>query len=429
MTKSLDNGIPVLMVDYPDGQTATIGITYNVGGRNEWKDKTIDGISHFLEHQFFKGNENIDAFEVSKALDDLGGITNAFTTEDTTCYFTKCLNTEIDDAIDLWNELLRFGEISQEEFDKEAFVVKQEFRRLEDNPPALLFREIKKNLFAGTSLEMDVIGTEESLSNMTLKQMERYREEHYGLENAALMVLGNFNTDLVFKKLNETFGRRGIKGDKPKYELTDYTPESKSVMKTVHIDKETPLTFFGFGLKTPGGKSEEQNALNLFMAHLTLGESSLIQKKLVKSGICSFATSFTQKFEDIGCMVFIAGTPPQMYETAHNTAMQMLWDALHEEITQDDLDSICKRLEYDLRSTFEEPMMMLYAQSRNYWRTGEFKSLETILEELKSVKVEEFNNVRNMILFNLNGVYGTLGKTTDVDIGFPENTWDGEFEN
>ena len=339
--RKLKNGTPVLLATFPDSETVTIGISYNVGGRNEFnRGVEFDGVSHFLEHQFFKGNPEtgLTPLTVNQAFDSLGGMTNAFTMEDTTCYFVKCLKTELDNAIDLWDKLLNFGEIDQKEFDKEAFVVKQEFRRMEDSPPFLLYTKIKKQLHLGTSLEMDVIGNEESLSKIKLHQMEEYRNEHYGMENAALMVLGNYNKDYVYKKLNDTFGTKPARSEKPKYELTTFTPSTESNFKVVKVEKQTPLVFFGLGIKTPGALSEDRAALEIIMSYLTLGKSSLLQEKLVRTGICAFASSFTELYEDVGNIVLLAGTPLDMYPQAHEASLKMLYQLLTMEWSQQRLD-------------------------------------------------------------------------------------------
>ncbi|MHA2404797.1 MAG: M16 family metallopeptidase, partial [Candidatus Kariarchaeaceae archaeon] len=375
--RKLKNGVPVLLVSYKDGETATIGISYNVGGRNEWKrGKSMDGISHFLEHQFFKGAPPLSSKIINERLDDLGGLDNAFTTEDTTCYFAKVLRSEIYNAIDLWSDLLVFGEISQKEFDNEAFVVKQEFRRFEDNPPFLLQVTLQKELFKGTSLEMDVIGNVESLSTVTLRQMEIYRNKHYGLENAVLMVLGNFDTEEVFAKLEETFGKRVVSPKKPRYELTSFEKPSKSSLKLISIEKDTPLIFFGLAIKTPGGSSKFAPALEILSAYLSMGKSSLIQKQLVRPGISAFAFAFTQLWEDVGQLMFVAGTPGPNYEQAHETSIKMLYEALTAEITPQLLEKICDRIEFSIRSNSEEPMDILFEQSTGYWRRGRFISME-----------------------------------------------------
>ncbi|MCE7734811.1 MAG: insulinase family protein [Candidatus Heimdallarchaeota archaeon] len=429
--RKLKNGTPVLLANFADSETVTIGITYNVGGRNEWnRGIEFDGVSHFLEHQFFKGNPEIglDPLGVNQAFDSLGGMTNAFTMEDTTCYYVKCLNTELDNAIDLWDKLLIFGEIDQKEFDKEAFVVKQEFRRMEDSPTFLLYVKMKKQLHKGTSLEMDVIGNEVSLSKIKLHQMEEYRDEHYGMENAALMVLGNFDKEYVYNKLNDTFGSKAAKLDKPKYELTSYSPPTESKFKLVKVEKQTPLVFFGLGIKTPGALSEDRAALEIIMSYLTLGKSSLLQEKLVRSGMCSFATSFTELYQDIGNIVLLAGTPLEMYPQAHAASMKMLHQLLTMEWSSQLLDTIIERIEYSYRSNSEEPMSMLMGQASSLWRRGKFQSMNERLDELKNVTLDKIYEVRQKILTNLNGVYGVIGSDNSFVPEFPEGTWSGTFE-
>ncbi|MHA2029128.1 MAG: M16 family metallopeptidase [Candidatus Kariarchaeaceae archaeon] len=429
--RKLNNGTPVLLATFPDSQTVTFGITYNVGGRNEWqRGIEFDGVSHFLEHQFFKGNPEtgLNPISVNQAFDSLGGMSNAFTMADTTCYFVKCLNTELDNAIELWNKLLIFGEIDQEEFDKESFVVRQEFRRMEDSPVSLLYFTMKKQLHLGTSLEMDVIGNEESLSKITLSQMEEYRNEHYGMENAALMVLGNYSKDDVFNKLNNTFGNKPARDMKPSYNLTTYRKPVENRLKIVKIDKQTPLVFFGLGMKTPGGLSDDRAALEIIMAYLTLGKSSLLQEKLVRTGICAFATSFTELYEDVGNIFLLAGTPPTVYPQAHEASFKMLHEMLTMQWDQDILNNIIERIEYSYRSSSEEPMSMLMGQATSLWRRGKFQSMEERLNELKSTSLDKINEVKNKIFSNISGVYGVIGDEASFNSNFPSGTWEGIIE-
>lgn len=428
--RELDNGVKVLLALFKDGETVTIGVSYNVGGRNEWKrDASYDGISHFLEHQFFKGDpEKTTPLQVHQKIDSLGGMTNAFTTEQATCYFTKCLSEEVNEAIDLWSELLTYGKIAQEEFDKEAFVVKQEFRSFEDTPHFYLQTHMQKKLFEGTSLEMDVIGNEESLSSVTVQQMEEYRDEHYDLKNAILMLLGNFDRDEVYKRLNKRFGQRKLRMDKPHYELTQYEVPTKSEMRVVKIEKETPLVYIGTTIKTPGGRSEDKPALDLLSAFLSMGKSSMVQEKLVRTGITAFAFSYISTFEDTSSLNVIAGVPPPMLEKAHEGLFKMLYELLRREVKQEDLTNLCDRIENLSLSSSEEPLSLIFSQGFGYWNRGKFQTIEEAIVELRAVTMEEFSEVRRKVLGEFNGVYGILGKIAEFEPKFPEGTWKGEFK-
>ncbi|MHA2504408.1 MAG: M16 family metallopeptidase [Candidatus Kariarchaeaceae archaeon] len=431
--RKLNNGVPVLLVQYPGSKSATIGVSFNVGGRNEWgRSPEFNGISHFLEHQFFKGDEarGLTSLKVSQKLDDLGGLINAFTWKQVTCYFTKTLNTEIENAIDLWADLLTFGQISQEEFDKESFVVRQEFNmRKQDNPFFFLFSEISTQLHQGTSLEMDVIGTEEALSSVTLKQMEDYRYEHYDLSNAALMVLGNFDFDKIFDRLNSTFGSRAVRDIKPSYKLVEFQLPQENVMSMYRYDKPSPLTLIGVGIKTPGAKSEDMSAMEILNSYLSLGRSSLAQQKLVRSGLTAFANVGTSTYEDIGELVVLVGAPPAMTQQAHNALFEMLYEALTMDITEELLGSICDQIEFSRRRSREDPLQVMQQQAFDIWDLGEFISLEDYMQKLRNVTVNNYNHVRNKILKNLKGVYLMMGTIPeDFHPSFPEGTWSGRFE-
>ncbi|MDH5403052.1 MAG: insulinase family protein [Candidatus Heimdallarchaeota archaeon] len=427
--RKLKNGVPVLLAHYDEGETVTIGITYNVGGRNEWENKSLDGISHFLEHQFFKGNEHISPNEVLEKVDELGGMTNAFTMEDCTIYFSKCMSSELDNAISLWDELLTFGVISQEEFDKEAFVVRQEFRRAEDSPGNLIYRKVKKELFKNTSLEMDVIGTEESLSSMTLDQMERYRAKYYGMENCALLIVGNFDKEELFTKLNSTFGNKKFRDEKPKYQLTQYNIPKENKINVIRVEKETPLVFYDLAILTPGRKSKHYHAIELLSHLISLGRSSLIQQRLIRKGLCSYAYLYYNYYEDIGSLEFYAASSPHQIKESLDTTFILLHDVLTMEITSDTLAKLCDKIEYQVLSAFEDPSQLMQLQSIDYWRNGRFITLEDQMKAIRDVTIEDFDEVRQLILGNLQATLGVLGKSEDInfELTFPENTWKGEF--
>jgi zinc protease len=365
---------------------------------------------------------------VHQRIDELGGVTNAFTYKQVTCYFTKSLASELDQAIELWNELLTFGEISQEEFDKESHVVQQEFRRGEDNPVQFLFRKLSTHLHEGTSLEMDVIGNEESLSTVTLDQMEQYRFEHYDLKNAALMILGNFDADKVYNSLNSTFGQRKVREEKPSYQLAEYKAPQENNVRLFRYDKPSPLALLGIGIRTPGARSEDHAALEILSSYISLGRSSLIQEKLVRSGITAFAFSTGNSFEDVGEIMILVGAPPPMVQQAHDQLMHMLHDALTMEITEELLDEVCDQIEYSKRRSREEPMSVLMDQAFDYWDSGEFVSLEESMARLRAVTVEDYNQVRQKVLGHLDGVYLMMGTVGDFHPEFPEGTWEGKIE-
>lgn len=424
----LNNNVPVLLANYPDSLTFTMGVSFNVGGRNEWQlGGSYNGISHFLEHQFFKGNEKHSPFDINKALDSLGGTSNAFTTRFATCYFTKSLASEAYNSISLWNTLLDYGKISQEEFEKEAFVVRQEFRNRQDNPVAYLFDQLEMKLFKNTSLEMNVIGTEESLSKVTLEQMEAFRDQYYDMNNAVILVLGDLTKIKVIPNLNATFGNRKTGTQKPKYQLTTYSKPTDAEFRYYRYEKTTPLAIFGISIKTPGGRSNQYPALQILMNHLSLGNSAFVHEYLVRSGVASFAYAFDSLYEDVGSLNIIVGVPPNQLVRAHDATLTLLFELSRITVTSDFLAEICDRTEYAWRIAYEEPMTVMYNQALDYWVFGEFVPFEKTIERLRNVTPDDFQSLCQDLFTNINGVYLVMGAEDSFKPSFPNSTWKGEF--
>jgi len=432
ITRSLDNDVPVLLMNYPDAETVAIGVSFNVGSRNEWqRGPQYNGISHFLEHQFLNGDpaRNLTAQTVKEKLDSLGGESNAFTWKHITCYFTKTLSSEVNEAIDLWEQLLNFGEISKEEFEKEAFVVRQEFKMKKiDNTFFMLLTELSKQLHKGTSLEMDVIGTEEALSSVSMEEMRYYRSEHYELNNAVIMVLGNINTAEVYQKLNETFGQWTFDNEKPHYHLVEYQKPKISSLRVHRYSISSPLVFIGIGIKIPGAKSELYPSIEILAALLNLGNTSLIQRYFVQSGLAAYANCGTDIYEDVGELTILIGTAPHLIDHANTAIFKVLHELLHLKINEKILSQICDKIEYHRLRKLEDPLEVLRLQAMAYWDLGEFLSEEEYITKLRDVTVEQFEKTQKVVLGELKGVYLLAGEIpSNFNPKFPKGMWKGNF--
>ena len=423
-TVNLQNGVNVLLAKYEGIETVSFGISYNVGGRNEWKlPHEYDGVSHFLEHLFFKGNGIYTSDEVNEILDDLGGINNAFTTEDVTCYYAHIPAEVVDDAIELFHNLLNFRKIDPREFEKESFVVRQEMKRMEDTPHFHLFLKLKERLNKGTSLEMTVIGNEFSLTHIGLAEMEEYRDRHYDLSNAVILVVGNFEEEKIISKLNSSFGSLTTHVDKPYYERTTYRPSTRSVVSTFFMEKQLPMIYFGLGMKIPGARSKYVEGIEILSVLLSSGRSCMLQDELVRPGIASFAWAEVDLWEDIGNLIVVVGTETGRAVEAIDTTFRTLYKLATTEIDEALLQKLCSRIEYKLRSSLENPRSYLFQQSTSYWRLGRFETIDEQLEKYRSVTPELIREIQTVVFGKVEFEMGVVGSEDISSVDFPEDAW------
>ncbi|MCL0051765.1 insulinase family protein, partial [Thermodesulfovibrionales bacterium] len=120
----LDNGIPVVMNQLKNFRSVVMGIWVKVGSRSETPDK--NGLSHFLEHMFFKGTKKRSAIDIAIEIESLGGEINAFTSRENTVFYVKVLDDYIDRGIELLSDIFLHSTLSEEEIEKEKDVIKEE---------------------------------------------------------------------------------------------------------------------------------------------------------------------------------------------------------------------------------------------------------------------------------------------------------------
>src|SRR5512143_2004327 len=125
----LDNGVRVITEAMPGVPSVTVGIWVENGSRYEQRHQA--GISHYLEHLFFKGTERRTAAQIAEEFDAVGGVLNAFTGKEYTCYYAKVLDEHLPLALDLLGDILLCSRFDPEEIDRERSVVLQEILQVE----------------------------------------------------------------------------------------------------------------------------------------------------------------------------------------------------------------------------------------------------------------------------------------------------------
>src|SRR5688572_15348233 len=143
----LDNRLRIVAEHIPTLKSVTIGIWVNVGSRDEQPGE--EGLSHFLEHMFFKGTRRRSAIQISREIDALGGEMNAFTTRETTTFYVKVLDQQLEAALELLSDLFYHSRLDSREVEKEKKVVLEEIKMVQDDPEDLVqelhMRHILKN--------------------------------------------------------------------------------------------------------------------------------------------------------------------------------------------------------------------------------------------------------------------------------------------
>jgi len=190
----LANGLVIIGEINKSAKSAAVGFFVKTGSRDE--SEQINGVSHFLEHMLFKGTDKLSALEVNEAFDRTGAQFNAFTSEENTVYYAAVLPEYLAEVTELWTQLMRPA-LRDEDFDIEKNIIKEEIAMYKDLPSFDVMDRCRTLHFDGHPCGNSVLGSEESIDNLTAEQMRGYFAKRYAPNNIVLACTGNFEWDQI----------------------------------------------------------------------------------------------------------------------------------------------------------------------------------------------------------------------------------------
>ncbi|MBQ7413270.1 MAG: insulinase family protein [Alphaproteobacteria bacterium] len=215
----LKNGIRVVTDTNPDTASVSLGVWVAVGARFETPD--INGISHVLEHMAFKGTTTRSAFDISREIEDVGGIVNAYTGKDMTAYYVKVLKKDWQLGLDIISDILQHSVMDKDELAREQGVIVQEINMSNDTPDDLIFDLYNQVAYPDQPLGRTILGTPENVRSVTSQKLLDYMHHQYTTDRLIISVAGDIDVDDFLKKCEESFTeitkKSGTSAEKARY--------------------------------------------------------------------------------------------------------------------------------------------------------------------------------------------------------------------
>lgn len=199
---SFANGLRLAYL-HTDSLVSHLGITVLAGSRFE--ESTQEGLAHFLEHCIFKGTKHRKAFHVLSRLDSVGGELNAYTSKEEMVLYASFTSNHLTRAVDLLADITQNSSFPEKEIEKEKEIVLDEINSYLDSPGDKIFDDFEALMFQDHSLGYNILGTKESVSSFTKKDLEDFMKKHYVSENTVISYVGNASIDRLTKLIERYF--------------------------------------------------------------------------------------------------------------------------------------------------------------------------------------------------------------------------------
>jgi len=382
--KTLKNGLRIITVPVKGNPTVTV-MTFIETGSN-YETQKLNGISHFLEHMFFKGTENRTLHEITEELDGVGAVSNAFTGDEYTAYWAKAHHKHRTKLIDVISDMYLNATLPKEEIEKERGVIIEEINMYEDLPQRKVWEVLQEVMYGDQPAGRPIIGPKENIRNFKRSDFANYRKKHYVAGNTTVVVSGKINEKEVQKEIEEAF-KDILAGKKTKSQKVKDSQKEPQVRVS---KKKTDQTHFVLGFRGLPADSKKQATAEVLSAVLGKGMSSRLFKKMRDElGVCYYVRAGHDSGTDHGAFAVSAGVANSRFDEAISTIIDLLKEIKDEKVSGKELK---KAKEYLLGST------ALSLESSDAWAqfyifqealSGKIQTLPEISKEIKAVTAED----------------------------------------
>ncbi|MED3564397.1 pitrilysin family protein, partial [Bacillus xiapuensis] len=383
------NGVRIVLEQIPTVRSVAIGVWIGTGSRNENPEN--NGISHFLEHMFFKGTTTRSAKEIAESFDSIGGQVNAFTSKEYTCYYAKVLDTHSKFALDVLADMFFNSTFVEEELNKERNVVLEEIKMYEDTPDDIVHDLLSRAVYENHPLGYPILGTEETLHTFTGEKLKEYIHDRYTPENVVISIAGNVSDAFIYE-VEKYFG--SYSGGN--HETHENTPVFHSNRISRKKDTEQAHLCIGF----EGLKIGHEDIYSLIIVNNVLGgsmSSRLFQDVREQKGLAYSVFSYHSAYQDSGIVTVYGGTGAKQLDLLYDTIQETLEKLKQDGITDKEITNTKEQLKGSLMLSLESTNSRMSRNGKNELLLKRHRSLDEIIEQIDQVTKQSANEMASSV--------------------------------
>ncbi|MFZ3576654.1 M16 family metallopeptidase [Virgibacillus sp. DJP39] len=371
------NGLRVVHEKISTVRSVTIGIWVLTGSRNETESN--NGVSHFLEHMFFKGTETRSAKDIAEAFDAIGGQVNAFTSKEYTCFYAKVLDNHKEYALEILSDMFFNSSFDEGEMEREKKVVLEEIKMYEDTPDDIVHDLLSHASYGDHPLGYPILGTESHLKSFTPNTLRNYIADRYTPDNVVVSVAGNVD-DHFISRVEEHFGQYQPKENK--------TSLVKPVFHAKHMErnKETEQAHLCIGYD--GLPIGDDLTYSLIVMNNVLGgsmSSRLFQEVREQQGLAYAVFSYHSSFLDSGILTVYAGTGKEQLPLLRDTISSTVNELISSGLTDKELNNSKEQLKGNLLLSLESSNSRMSRNGRNELLLNRHRTMDDMIKEIDAV--------------------------------------------
>jgi predicted Zn-dependent peptidase len=392
IVKELKNNAKLILAPRKETDAVTLLVMFKVGSRFETRNN--NGVSHFIEHLYFKGTrKRPDTFAISQELDKVGAQFNAFTGKDYTGYYIKVAKHNIELAFDVLSDMLFHSKFDSKEINRERGVIIEEIRMYKDNPLMYIGDLLEQISYKGHSLAREIAGPETVITKISRQDILKYKDEHYRSDNMIIGVGGNYSQAKLNKLIDKYFGKKF--GKKQEHKFDPFI--SKQAEPRVKVQyKQTAQVQLAMGF--PGVGRLDKKYMTQLLLSIILGgnmSSRLFISIRERHGLAYSVRTGIDDHADSGLFSIQAGLKKDKLALAYKLIVKELSKIKKIHVSEGELkkakDFIKGKLVLGLEDSFDYVYWLVH-QMVDFGEARGIKSIEKEIDKVTSKQIQELAN-------------------------------------
>ncbi len=378
----LSNGLKVMWEKMPAVRSVAVGVWFEVGVVDETPE--TNGLSHLLEHLVFRGTATRDSVDISREIDEVGGILDAFTDHENTMYYARVLDEHVGLALDLLSDIVINARLAAAGIEKEKRVVHEEIRYYQDTPSDRIHDVIGANLFPDSLLGMPVLGNAETVGGLSRDNIVAYRDAGYTAARAILCAAGNVDGTRFVDLAEKYFGRMKPNGRRE----TKTDNVARKVPRA--LVKDTEQLHFCIGARSiPYGHPDRYAAAIITTVLGGNASSRLFEKIRDRYGLAYSVYCYAQGYRDSGAIITYIGTAPETALEARDIALVEVEDIAKNGLEPEELARAKECLKGNLMLALESTAARVNRLAKQELYLGRQLSLEETCAGVEAVTADD----------------------------------------
>jgi predicted Zn-dependent peptidase len=394
--EELEHGLRVVTTPVPTAQSVSVNVFAGVGSRAE--DHRTNGLSHYLEHMMFKGTEHRPTtIEIAEAIEGAGGVLNAYTSQEFTCYWDHVPFEKLSLAVDVLSDMMQRSLIDGEEVDRERTVVQQEIRRAYDQPASWAGRLLTQASFGDQPLGWPIAGTVETVQELTRDDFLNHIRTWYVPKNMVLSVAGNTTHREVLAEARALFGELTGDAAPPVEPARDGTTPKNVIVESRDIAQSN----LGMSVRAVSRTDPDRDAALIMNTILGRGMSSRLFKEVrERRGLAYSIGSGLSRYNDTGVLSISAGVSPEKVSETTKVVKAELMKLADEPVGGEELAKARDYTVGNFRLGLETPMALAQRAGEQLLMLGKIEPIEDVVARLEAVTAEDVHRVAQRLFRN-----------------------------